>query len=102
MTDAELDEIEAWAIDTEHPCPIRCSHGREPADRCDTCNGDNTRELVVEVRRLRALIKAAEWASYHENLGGDEGVCPWCDFELADCVGHDASCPAFTETGVVR
>ena len=92
MTELEQTAIEVWCD---------CNDDQPIVDQRMDLTGP-CRKLVGEVRRLSALIKAAEWASYHESLGGDEGVCPWCDFELADGVGHDASCPAFTETGVVR
>lgn len=66
------------------------------------------RDLVAEVRRLRGLLKRAEWAGYHECLGGDEGVCPWCDVEkVMGPIGqppgqHEPSCPAFTTKGDAR
>lgn len=83
MTDDELrDEALAAAVD-------------EDASRA---------RLVAEVRRLKGLVKGAEWSGYAECLGGDEGVCPWCGNMRASLVGatHAATCHAFTPDGAVR
>lgn len=79
MTDDELrDEALAAAVD-------------EDASRA---------RLVAEVRRLKGLVKVAEWSDYFEVPGGDEGVCPWC--QRMKHAGHAAGCPAFTPDGAVR
>lgn len=85
MTDDELKAIEAEALGD-----------------CSNCMG-----LVAEVRRLRGLIKAAEWFA---GVGGydSESGCPWCEsdgFYPSSKLGHGrhaADCPAFTPDGRVR
>lgn len=58
LTALELKQIEERALaDTEDL--IRCVHGREPASRCDVCNGDDGRVLLAEVRHLRAVREDA-------------------------------------------
>ena len=42
-------------------------------------------ELVAEVERLQALLRAAEFS------------CPWCR-----AIPHQSSCPAFTPEGEVK
>lgn len=64
--------------------------------------------LLAEVRRLRALIKQAEWlgGGYEDDQGDvevSEGFCPWCgaqgyddDWSAGD---HKPTCPAFPPSG---
>jgi len=61
------------------------------------------RELVAEVRRLRGLVKIAEWLG--PDMGRKTYSCPWCEACFApdeDRAYHDADCPAFAATGDVR
>lgn len=61
--------------------------------------------LVAEVRRLRGLVDAAEWAA---GMGDERdwvisGACPWCggvspDDKNFSGVGHAPTCPAFGAT----
>jgi ATP/maltotriose-dependent transcriptional regulator MalT len=53
--------------------------------------------VVGDNKRLRALIKAAQWAAEHHD---SEGVCPWC--ERGSLRKHADTCPAFTPEGEVR
>lgn len=58
LTALDLKQLEERALaDTEDL--IRCVHGREPASRCDVCNGDDSRVLLEEVRLLRAIREDA-------------------------------------------
>jgi hypothetical protein len=63
--------------------------------------------LVAEVRRLRALIKDAEWFSGVGEYDSEYG-CPWCKsdgFYKFGKLGHGKhapECPAFHEDGSVR
>ena len=85
MTDAELTALEseaAWVArysDDNGSATVLCAS--VPA-------------LVAEVRRLRALVKQAEWAS-----GGayEWETCPWCnaDRPRGGKGGHYDDCPAF-------
>lgn len=85
MTDEELMAIEARVAERE---------------RDATCCGytDETR-LVAEVRRLRGLVKRAEFGCV-DDYGR---FCPWCD-DGGDHEPerHAANCPAFTPSGDVR
>ena len=56
MTDDQLDEIEARANGDFDHTTLRCPHGREPADRCDVCGGDDVRALLAEVVVLRSEL----------------------------------------------
>lgn len=60
-------------------------------------------EWRAEVARLRALIKAAEWADDYRDLS----ACPWCQASretggVKPNSTHAADCPAFTPEGEVR
>lgn len=85
MTDDELKAIEAEALGD-----------------CSNCFA-----LVAEVRRLRELVKAAEWFCGIGAYDSEHG-CPWCEsdgFYEHSKLGkgrHEATCPAFTEGGDVR
>ena len=80
MTGEHLKQLTQWAKLRDH----------------DVC--ENTLDLVAEVRRLKALVKDAEWAGEHSH--GDGPVCPWCrSFERS---GHFTECRAFAMAGVPR
>ncbi len=92
MTEDELKHVIA-----------KCDHnaGEHYMESCYDLT-DDARELVAEVRRLRALIKDAESVSTD---GGWPPGCPWCSAVMetqAGRSGHRARCPAFTESGDVR
>jgi hypothetical protein len=67
----------------------------------------DVRALVAEVRRLRGLIKKAEWYSGAGGFESEHG-CPWCDsdgYYESSHVGHgkhQEDCPAFTRNGDVK
>lgn len=67
--------------------------GQPPADLLPA-----VRLLAGDRTRLRALIKAAEWA---DNLH-DANACPWCTADRLADEKHTAKCPAFTPEGEVR
>jgi len=77
MTEAELKAYEAEANGV-----------------CSSCM-----TLVVEVRRLKALVKRAEHQGY-------DGSCPWCAADVClttlPIAPHGHDCPVFTEDGSVR
>ena len=68
---------------------------------------DATPKLVAEVRRLRKLVKDAEWFPGVGGLESEHG-CPWCEsdgFYSSSKTGHGKhfpECPAFTVDGEVR
>lgn len=91
MTETELEEIEArLAPDIENG-------GRAATDTVET--------LIAEVRRLRGLIKDAEWA---DTAAGEVESCPWCGGAAKGgkawglYEGHKPGCPAFSALGVMR
>lgn len=101
MTEDELKQMEAYARDYDDRMVPACVHGREPIDRCDQCDGSTVLNLVAEVRRLRGLIKSAEWESeWSQSIGGGS-CCPWCDSGKG-YHPHDVDCPAFTPDGRVK
>jgi hypothetical protein len=127
MTDDELKAIEArtnaklaaagWTRHRymperhwQHNCPTRAgtSTGTRDGEACDLCRADPPSDvpaLVAEVRRLRGLIKSAEWFHYD-----DVKMCPWCGAsEVRELYGidraarlHESDCPVFTPDGDVR
>lgn len=77
MTDEELKAIEAESVGDCSNCML----------------------LVAEVRRLKALVKKAEWSAGLE-FGMTDAGCPWCESEQGE--PHCDECPMFTPTGDVR
>jgi hypothetical protein len=73
MTDQELLDIEAHRV-------------LSPAEH----DSSDYKALIAEVRRLRGLIREAEWAA---TCQGDS-ECPWCQ-AWAFQGEHRADCPAF-------
>lgn len=78
MTEDELREMEerARAVTEEM---LRCPHGREPADRCDVCTGDDGLALAAEVRRHRIAVAelqriAADVRAFWASHPGDHVV----------------------------
>lgn len=92
MTDEELKAIEAIGTAASDAWDV---HGMLAGIRGQARLAEQVPTLVAEVRRLRGLIKKAEWSS-REQTGC---YCPWCD-HYAD--GKHTDCPAFTESGEVR
>lgn len=89
MTESELERALAWAT--------LVHDGSEPARFAVLTT---TSDLVAEVRRLKALVKEAEFGADDVWNGESMGaVCVWCR-ELKP--GHDADCVAFTPDGSVR
>lgn len=64
----------------------------------ETITSNEVIGLVIEVRRLRGLIKSKEWANHEETASGAGAFCPWCNEEYL----HAGDCPAFTPSGEVR
>lgn len=67
--------------------------------------GGAVHALVAEVRRLRALIKSAEFSAQYSIQGNDgyETVyhdCPWCGSEQGS--RHQVGCEVFTVDGQVK
>ncbi len=118
MDDAELKRLEALCVKATMPTRcIPCGKPLHDDEGSDGCAGMPTTLIAVEdaiedagralpaalaeIRRLRGLVKDAEWT------GEDGGLhcCPWCFATVASGLGHDAStghCPAFTPDGKVR
>lgn len=88
MTDEELKRLEALC------------------KKLDSAGSDHAGLLVVgtaaaalpaalaEIRRLRGLVKEAEWSNGIE--------CFHCNAWVPDSPKHDADCPAFTPDGEVK
>lgn len=57
----------------------RCIHG-EMVHECPACRGDDAKALLAEVERLRALVKAAEFAAV-DDCDGRGCPCPWCSHD---------------------
>lgn len=88
MTEAELKAIDDWA------------HGRTgngPPHVEEERGALHCIALLVEVRRLRGLIKRVERAADCEVGSEPDGGCPWCGN-----TGPHVGCPAFTPDGAVR
>lgn len=54
-----------------------------------------TLELIVEVERLRGIIRWVE-----QSGGCDHNSCPWCGLGIYG--DHADDCPAFTREGEVK
>lgn len=55
--------------------------------------------LKTDNERLRALVRAAEWAAPDSGYGG--GACPWCREDRMPYTkphDHAEDCPAFDST----
>lgn len=85
MSEDELKAIEARHKEAFDLGDMRLTH--------DT----DVPELIAEVRRLRGLIKRAEW----EGMCCGCNLCPWCGQRKGESP-HTERCPAFTENGEVR
>lgn len=59
-----------------------------------------TGEFVDEIKRLRALIKQAEFAGRYRDAHEQFAVCPWC--HSSRDAGHEEICTAFITDGTVR
>lgn len=83
-------ELHRQAFHPDKPTCIWCEPGSTamlPEDR-----------VFADNERLRALIKAAEWADQQR---GDPW-CPWCKANGVTDKKHRADCPTFTPEGEVR
>lgn len=85
MTDDELKAIEDGT-----PADMRYGEGTRAHD---------VRLLVAEVRRLRGLVKQAEFSNAY---GDFNGTCRWCGKDPTLGNAHEDNCPAFTPDGSVR
>lgn len=106
MTDEELNEMHARAVVLERLHGdnwAQCPHER-PYERCESCGGEDVFALVAEVRRLRGLIKSAEFCGLTEWTTQARECCPWCAYNarMDTKRKHAPECPAFTESGAVR
>lgn len=77
------------------------------AEELDRLSDELTREkmeLQEDNKRLRALLKAAEWSDGHQGYSG----CPWCEsvknfnWGGVSAGEHYDTCPAFKPSGEVR
>lgn len=87
LTEEQLDAIGRKLAGGWRPVSRR-DPLRLVADRPKALSLDEGLALIAEVRRLRGVVQAAEWAAIGQ-LG--EQCCPWCwGLEpWKDCVGGD-------------
>jgi hypothetical protein len=87
LSDTELTEMVERAAQSLEALPDHAEH---------YALAEAVSRLVPEVRRLRGLIKDAEWnGTFGCHSTADLPQCPWC-FELQEDGGtHEPTCPAF-------